>query len=192
LHLRSDGHERARRADESERDLSDLNTTDRRWLLARERLIAFIHEHGRYPLRRSGSDEERYLGEWIHRQRRLYRAGAPGPLTVRRIAKLEEVPGWEWHPVRRRNPRANRPLSTPDVIWDARYQELAEHLERYGRLPRLDGEQARLRRWLYGQERRLSGRSDPLSTARLARLRRLPTTVPVRRSRTQKKSDGTA
>jgi hypothetical protein len=172
--------------------LSDLNLTDRRWLLARERLIAFIEQNGRYPLRRAGSAEERYLGEWIHSQRRLRRSGAPYPLTASRIARLEEVPGWEWDPVRRRNPRANRPLSTPDEVWNSYYQQLAEYLECHGRLPRLDSEQASLRRWLYGQERRLAKRSDPLSVARLARLRLLPTLASSTRARIQEKSKRSA
>lgn len=154
--------------------MSDLNATDRRWLLARQRLIDFITKHGRYPLRRSGSDEERYLGEWIHSQRRLRRSGAPFPLTASRITKLEQVPGWQWDPVRRRNPRANRSLSTPDVVWNAHYQQLADYLELTGGLPRLDSDEGRLRRWLYGQERRLSRRPhDPLAVDRLARLRLL-------------------
>lgn len=166
--------------------MSDLNATDRRWLLARQRLIDFITKNGRYPLRRSGSDEERYLGEWIHSQRRLRRSGAPFPLTASRITKLEQVPGWQWDPVRRRNPRANRSLSTPDVVWNAHYQQLADYLELTGTLPRLDSEKAGLRRWLYGQERRLSRRPhDPLAVERLTRLRLLTTEAasnPVRGS----------
>jgi hypothetical protein len=172
--------------------LSDLNATDRRWLLARERLIAFIEQNGRYPLRRSGGDEERYLGEWTHSQRRLRRSGAPYPLTALRIARLEEVPGWEWDPVRRRNPRANRPLSTPDEIWNSYYEQLADYLELHGRLPRLDSDEASLRRWLYGQQRRLANRSDPLSVARLARLALLPTRVSPTRARIQEKTSDNA
>jgi hypothetical protein len=168
--------------------LSDLNATDRRWLLARERLIAFVNAHGRYPLRRSGSDEERYLGEWIHSQRRLRRSGAPFPLTASRIAKLEEVPGWEWDPVRRRNPRANRALSTPDEVWDSHYQQLVDYLEFHGSLPRLNSDQASLRRWVYGQERRLVKRSDPIAAARLAKLRLLPSATASTRARNQNES----
>jgi hypothetical protein len=178
-------HEPTRRVDESERTLSDLNATDRRWLLARERLIAFLKEHGRYPARRSGGDEERYLGEWVHSQRRLRRSGAPFPLTATRIARLEEVPGWQWDPERRRNPRANRSLSTPDEVWNAHYVELVEHVERHGALPRLDSEKASLRRWLYGQERRLSQRPhDAIAVQRLSRLRLLMSSVPPRARRT--------
>jgi hypothetical protein len=173
--------------------LSDLNATDRRWLLARERLIAFVKEHGRYPLRRSGSDEERYLGEWIHSQRRHRRSGAPYPLTASRMAKLEQVPGWQWDPERRRNPRAKRALSTPDVVWNAHYQQLAEHLEHHGSLPQLDGEKAPLRRWLYGQERRLSSRhDDPLAAQRLARLRALRAEAASRRSERSSTNAGEA
>jgi hypothetical protein len=172
--------------------LSDLNATDRRWLLARDRLIVFIEQNGRYPLRRAGSDEERYLGEWIHSQRRLRRSGAPFPLTASRIARLEEVPGWQWDPVRRRNPRAKRPLSTPDEVWDSHYRQLADYLELHGRLPRLDSDDASLRRWLYGQERRLAKRSDPLSVARLARLRQLPHAAASTRTRSQGTTNGSA
>jgi hypothetical protein len=109
------------------------------------------------------------------------------------MAKLEQVPGWQWDPERRRNSRAKRALSTPDVVWNAHYQQLVDFLEHYGSLPPLDSEKASLRRWLYGQERRLSRRlDDPLAAERLARLRALTADAASRRSQRSSTNAGEA
>jgi hypothetical protein len=96
-------------------------TDDSSWTLMFALLQAYKQKHGHCRVtRRAGDKQTCRLGEWVHRQRHLYRDAHANsvprhpPLDARRIQLLNSL-GFVWFPVRvrpQRFARARSPLAT--------------------------------------------------------------------------------
>ena len=98
---------------------------------------------------------ERLLGEWARYQRRF-----EDHLTAFQEIRLEVSPAFSWDPV--------------DSAWNARLDACRRHVEKTGRLPFLNGDNAvefALARWLNRQLHQLQiGTQPPARAARLSEL----------------------
>lgn len=156
------------------------NGHDAKWNAHLRQLRHWLDTHeGTYPRTSSGPREEMLLGTWIHQQQLAYGNAGTYRLDARRIAALEDLPGWAWKA--RDLPRPTRERVEPDKgppVADVRWSEtylallawLAAHPGIYPPASSSDPETARLGRWINTQRTR----RDQLSLDRQARLERLP------------------
>lgn len=130
------------------------NLTEARWAQNFAALQRFAAEHGHpFPPSRYRSAEGYRLAAWISNQRRTL---GKDPLSMKRRARFESLPGWSW----------NR----PDTRWEDAFNELAEHLERTGEL-RVAGRTS-LANWMHRQRSLYHrGELDAVRARRLAALR---------------------
>ncbi|MDO2394681.1 Helicase associated domain protein [Mycobacterium avium subsp. hominissuis] len=130
------------------------NALDARWEQNFAALQQFAAEHGHpFPPFSYRSAEGYRPAAWISNQRRTL---GKDPVSMKRRARLETLPGWTW--------------SRPDTRWEEAFNKLAEHLERTGELrvrPRTT-----LANWINRQ--RLLYRRGDLDAMRARRLAALP------------------
>jgi len=117
---------------------------------------AFHTKHNRWPAQR-GSGEEGELAVWISIQRRRRKRNK---LSLDRVKRLEELPGWSWDPF--------------GDAWDQSFVAAQAFYTKHNRWPvrMTGGEEGELAIWIFNQRRRR--KRNKLSLDRVKRLEQLP------------------
>jgi superfamily II DNA or RNA helicase len=86
------------------------------WDRAYDLMAEYVREHGTVVVPKSYAAVAGFdLAAWANNQRTRY---TKGTLTVGRLRRLEELPGWVW--------------AVHDAKWEAGFQQLLEYLDEYG------------------------------------------------------------